>query len=208
MTMNGWLLQRKYSNTTYHAITREQAKAQCEVDADITAHDTWFHEAIHEAQRHIEERIKSTIMESVWLYTGPTWPCFEPYQRLRLPMGPVIEVLAVSYLDRNGDRQYLQPDSDYSVIQSDREAWIYPAWGQSWPYARDTPGSIAVEYSAGYRGLGSPPDASAVPVGIQRAMKMLVAHWFENREAVLTGTISKEIEEGLAAVLQPYRNYP
>ena len=30
---------------------------------------------------------------------------------------------------------------------------------------------------------------------------MLVSHWYENREAVLTGTVSKEVELGVSSLL-------
>lgn len=41
----------------------------------------------------------------------------------------------------------------------------------------------------------------AMPATIRRAILMLVAHWDENRSAVLTGTISKEVEFAVKALL-------
>jgi uncharacterized phiE125 gp8 family phage protein len=48
--------------------------------------------------------------------------------------------------------------------------------------------------------LGAAP---ATPV--VHAIKMLVAHYYENRRAVITGTITAEIPLGVAALLNPYR---
>ncbi|MCK3656237.1 hypothetical protein A4G19_15640 [Pasteurellaceae bacterium Macca] len=40
---------------------------------------------------------------------------------------------------------------------------------------------------------------------IRQAMLMTIAHWYENREAVFTGAITKEIEFGTWRLIQPYR---
>lgn len=50
---------------------------------------------------------------------------------------------------------------------------------------------------------GTLGDAPATPV--VHAIKMLVAHYYENRRAVITGTTSIEIPLGVAALLNPYR---
>jgi hypothetical protein len=39
-----------------------------------------------------------------------------------------------------------------------------------------------------------------VPDDAKQAMLLLASHWVENREAVLTGTISKEIELSYTAL--------
>ncbi|NDB18915.1 MAG: phage gp6-like head-tail connector protein [Actinobacteria bacterium] len=44
-----------------------------------------------------------------------------------------------------------------------------------------------------------------VPKQAVHAINMLIGHWYFNREAVLTGTISKEIELAVAALLSPLR---
>ncbi|HDR1907263.1 TPA: phage gp6-like head-tail connector protein [Pasteurella multocida] len=40
---------------------------------------------------------------------------------------------------------------------------------------------------------------------IRQAILMTIAHWYEHREAVFTGTITKEIELGTWRLIQPYR---
>jgi hypothetical protein len=42
--------------------------------------------------------------------------------------------------------------------------------------------------------------ASAVPDDAKQAILLLASHWVENREAVLSGTISKEIELSYTAL--------
>ncbi|MFZ7235811.1 head-tail connector protein [Avibacterium gallinarum] len=40
---------------------------------------------------------------------------------------------------------------------------------------------------------------------IKQAMLMTIAHWYEHRESVVVGTITKEIEQGVWRLIQPYR---
>jgi len=44
-----------------------------------------------------------------------------------------------------------------------------------------------------------------LPKPIYQAMLMLIAHWYENREAVLIGRPSKEIEFAVTNLIAPYR---
>lgn len=40
---------------------------------------------------------------------------------------------------------------------------------------------------------------------IKQAMLMTIGHWYEHRESVVIGMISKEIQEGTWRLIQPYR---
>ena len=40
---------------------------------------------------------------------------------------------------------------------------------------------------------------------IKQAMLMTIAHWYEHRESVAVGVTTKEIEEGVWRLIQPYR---
>lgn len=42
---------------------------------------------------------------------------------------------------------------------------------------------------------------------LRMAMLMLVAHWYENREAVIVGSISSAIPLAVESLIQPYRIY-
>lgn len=42
---------------------------------------------------------------------------------------------------------------------------------------------------------------------IETAMLMLIAHWYANREAVVTNGTSTTVDLAVAAFLQPYVNY-
>jgi uncharacterized phiE125 gp8 family phage protein len=58
--------------------------------------------------------------------------------------------------------------------------------------------SATVTYTAGY-------DEGEEPADIRQAVRMLVAHWFINREAAVLGTIAMEVPHGVDAILSRYR---
>ena len=44
-----------------------------------------------------------------------------------------------------------------------------------------------------------------VPANLKQAIRMLVAHWYENREAALAGTVSSQVQFGVDMLLAPLR---
>jgi uncharacterized phiE125 gp8 family phage protein len=45
----------------------------------------------------------------------------------------------------------------------------------------------------------------SIPAPLRKAIKMLAADWFKNRESTMTGREGKEVEYGLAALTRQYR---
>ncbi|WP_336658158.1 head-tail connector protein [Leclercia adecarboxylata] len=53
----------------------------------------------------------------------------------------------------------------------------------------------------------SDPDALLYGEDIEIAMLMLIAHWYSNREAVITSGTSSTVDLAVESLLQPYRIY-
>jgi uncharacterized phiE125 gp8 family phage protein len=68
------------------------------------------------------------------------------------------------------------------------------------PYEARTLGGVAVEYTAGYGDT-----AADVPAPLRQAMLLMIGHWYEHREAVITGSISTGLPLAARALLAPYR---
>ncbi len=51
------------------------------------------------------------------------------------------------------------------------------------------------------------PDALLYGEDIEMAMLMLIAHWYANREAVITSGTSSTVDLAVESLLQPYRIY-
>lgn len=98
--------------------------------------------------------------------------------------GPVQLIDKIEYIDENGDWQ----EWDLSEVQSDlisNPARFYPADTYSYPSVLEGLGSVSVTYVAGYG------DAAAVPEIIKQSLKMMVSHWFNQRETSSDTTLSE-----------------
>ena len=99
----------------------------------------------------------------------------------------------IQYLDDNGDLQTLDP-SQYVVDAANEPGRIAPAPNTNWPLTLISTrapvlNAVTVQYKCGYGDT-----AAAVPASIKLAMKMLIAHWYDNRPAVNTGYRAAAIE--------------
>lgn len=82
--------------------------------------------------------------------------------------------------------------SDYYVDGSH----IWPNASFNWPVNplfRAQLTRFRVVYSAGYTVSPTDSDVWPAPADIQHAVKLLVGHWFENRESVVVGTTAAEV---------------
>ena len=190
---------KRTTEPTSEPITTAEAKSHCRVDH--TADDTYIDTLIATARRWCEDYRNTTAFTTTWTLKLDCFPSRDSYYgsletgRIDLPMPPVASVTSVAYIDDNGDSQTVSA-SDYTLDNSGTlRASIYPAHGVTWPSTRAQRGAVTVVYVAGAAATG------AIPPTFKHAVKLLVGHWYENREGVLTGTISKEIEFSVKALL-------
>ena len=131
--------------------------------------------------------------------TWREWYAPNPSQ-IVLSLGPVQSVSAIKYYDTDNA---LQTDtlSNYFVLGTSGRTTIKPKSGYTWPttFVRDD--AIAIEYVIGYGDT-----FRDVPSTVRHALFMLVAHYYENRENELIGTISKTLPFGFEALIDSERN--
>lgn len=124
-----------------------------------------------------------------------------PSSEISIQVLPLISVESVKYDDEDGVEQTVDAD-DYFVDNAGTEfGWIVPTEDFDWPATLDGINAVRIRFVAGY---------ADVPTPIQHAIKMLVAHWYENREAVVRGAGNAPAEVPLAveALIRPYKRWP
>jgi len=104
----------------------------------------------------------------------------------------ITSVSGVTYKDRAGSIQTL-PTSKYFVDIYNQPARIK---------FKNTPDLVEDEFNAVVI-AGTVTNSIKAP--LVHAVKMLSAHFYENRRAVIVGTISNEIPLGIKALINPYR---
>jgi uncharacterized phiE125 gp8 family phage protein len=110
---------------------------------------------------------------------------------------PVQSVTEVGYYDASGVEQTATL-SDFDVFGNGQATTVQPKSGASWPVAQDRSDAIWIEYEAGYGDAADAPDA------LKQAIKMIVAYWYENREAVSAQSM-KEVPIGITALINTQR---
>ncbi|AHE55531.1 head-tail connector protein [Sphingomonas sanxanigenens] len=171
-------------------ITLAEAKAHCRVldDSEDSLFPGWI-----AAAREVVENFTGHI-----LAPREVTQTFDDFGRVELRAWPIAAdaVFVVSYTDPAGVDHVV---GDARLISGVRPARLRPAFGAAWPMPLYSPGAVSVTVTAGY---ATPAD---VPQSLKQAMLLLIGHYFANRDAVITGTISGELPLGVEALCRPYR---
>ncbi|QEH81185.1 phage gp6-like head-tail connector protein [Sphingomonas sp. C8-2] len=96
---------------------------------------------------------------------------------LRLPYRPIIALLNVKYLDRDGIEQSI-PLNDCELIGDE----LVPAYGKAWPVTLPRREAVRVQYSAG---------DDVVDARIKAAILLAVGDMYRFRETISLSTVDK-----------------
>lgn len=124
-------------------------------------------------------------------------------RQILLPCPPVQSVTTVHYVDDPNGNSVLLDDSIYQVVGvNNNTAKLVLAYGEVWPITRPQPEAVTIQYVAGYG-----DDWNSVPESIRQALMMLVAYWYNQREAALIDPVVTEVPMGVKALLAPYKTH-
>lgn len=127
---------------------------------------------------------------------------FPSEAEIRLPLVPVVSVDSIKTIDTNGTEAVFS-SSNYEVDNIGIPSRIRLKTGKSWtePSVYREVNGVEITFTCGYGA-----EASSVPEPLRLAIKLLAAHFYENREA--TVFILKDIKElplGLRYLVDPYK---
>jgi len=165
-----------YTAPTEEPISLPEAKVQARVTQ--SEDDEYIADLITLAREYVELNIPGgrQLCTATWEYVADCLPCGR--ERLELPKPPLASVTSITYYDES-DTSTVMPSSDYVVTTpTSLPGSIQPAIGANWPATALRDDAVTIRFVAGYGG------ASAVPMRAKQAMKMLVAHWYDQREPV------------------------
>lgn len=178
------------------ALTLAEAKAHLNVTTDTD--DDLIIRQIKAATLLLENRTNRCFVTQTRILKADDF-CDSRYirgRRIYPARSPLKSVSSLAYLTSTGGSQTM-PSSDYIASTGDQPGWISEAYNATWPSVYPQPNSVTLTYVAGHSTV-----SSGVPDHIKQAVGMLVGHWYRNRESVLTGSISKEIEYGIDALME------
>jgi uncharacterized phiE125 gp8 family phage protein len=125
-------------------VSLETAKAHLGVTG--TDEDTVVQDCIDAAVSEIDgpDGIGIAMIEQTWLLS---LDAFE--QEIRIPLGPVIDITSVGYVDQDGVEQTVDVAS-YEWRKGYQDARLRPRQGEAWPSARNEYGAVRVTFTAGF----------------------------------------------------------
>lgn len=181
---------------TTTAITLDDAKRHLNVTTDLD--DDLILGQIKAATQMLENRSRRAFVTQTRILKMRTFgdSRYVLERLIRPPISPLRSVTSVVYIASNGTTTTM-PSSDYLVSIGDKPGTIGEAYNATWPNTRNVQNDVTITYVAGHSTVNT-----GVPEYAKQAVRMLVGHWYRNRESVLTGTISKEIEYGIDALME------
>lgn len=179
-------------------ITTAEAKAHLRVD--FSDEDTYIDTLIESATKECETYCNRVFITQTWrqnntYFTNP----------IRLKVNPVVSLTSLKYYDTNDTQQTLTDTSvNFQKDFNSDEAAIYEGTTNAFPsLSSNVINPIEIITVCGYGA------ASDVPQPIKHAIKILVSHWYENRETVNVpiasmGTVIP-MPKAVQHLLAPYR---
>lgn len=218
--MNEWSRLTIVTPPTNDPVTLEEVKAQLRISwAD---EDTYLTSLIKAATATIDgpHGIGLALMPQTWRLSLDGFPfwyaqvggeesrlspgygggdiAYPLRQAIRIPLAPVSAVNSIKYTDDNGST--ITVDTSKYVVDLDATpARLTPPWGEAWPIAWWRAGGVKIEFVAGY---------TAVPADLKAAILLMIAHWYNAREAVVVNdsrAVAIEVPFGVQSIIDRYR---
>jgi uncharacterized phiE125 gp8 family phage protein len=171
---------------------------------DFTDDDTYIGALVDAAVAWCEDFCDRTFADKTYTVAFDDWPALRielPRPPVRLNSSAASATVTISYVESGGSTSTLTwSQSGTQQFRLDRDhvpSLAYPLYLEDWPNVRLDDKAIQITYLAGYGG------AANVPKPAVHAIKLLVGHWYLNREAV--GNAGQNIPIGVAALLEPLR---
>lgn len=177
-------------------VSLEDARQHCRVDTNED--DAVIAAFIDAAVTHLDGWsgvLGRCLINQGWRLTFAGWPAC---RSIRLPF-PDVSDATVKYFDVDNVEQTVDA-SLFELVEDERGAVIEFRDGFSSPAIFvDRSAAVTVEFIAGYG-----PAAGDVPQAIRTAISLMIAHWFNHREAATEGQ-SAEIPFGASLLIAPFR---
>ena len=182
------------------------AEAKLHLRVDVTDDDVLIGAMISAARDMVERYTSRTLIYTAYRMTMDMWTW-----DIELPRSPAVEAAAnlitgISYATpriRYWDNDYVQQtityaDDDFELLLDNNPPLLVLPPSTIWPITAPLQrGAIEIDWIAGY-GAAS----TGVPQLLRLAIMMLVAHWYEHREAV--GSFGSEVPLAVDSVLRLY----
>ena len=173
-------------------VTLVEAKEWMRIDHDLD--DMLITSLIEAATGHTQDLTRRQWVDDTKTVYWDTFPA-----EFVLPWTPIdlAAVTTLKYYNTAGVQTTL-PAAYYEEDADSVPSRVRLSYGYEWPALQDRTDAIELIWVAGYGTEAEVPEPPKI------AIKMLVAHWYENREAATDGRPVLEVPMAAKALLAPY----
>jgi uncharacterized phiE125 gp8 family phage protein len=180
MKAAGWTL---VTAATVEPLSLDEARAQLRLDG--TEEDELVEEYVKAARAWCETYLGRALVTQTWNAHFAGWPADGV---LELPLAPLQTVSSVKYTT-DASVVVTVSASVYRVVSSREPGAVILAPNQAWPSETLDAGlPVVVQFVCGYGAT-----AASVAPEVRQAMRWLVGHLFENREAVTMANVPPQV---------------
>lgn len=159
-------------------VSLDEAKAWCRVDPDETEFDLDLLALIAAAQREVESQTQRRFVPQTLEWVLDTWR-----SPMVLPVAPGgdcsgVTIDSVTYGALDGTMQVLDAATLYWSRPAGPTRSVVRRWYAVWPLLGDAAERVVIRFSI-------TNSLDVVSAGVRLAMRLLISHWFRNREAVV-----------------------
>lgn len=191
---------------------RDQLRLLNPTSDDSRLLDPHLHGLIRAARQYVEEVTGLAMLEQTFDYWLDRWP---RGNAIVLPRPPLRTITSVAYTDVDGTGYTLTEDDEFTVdADADSEPGrIVLEYDETWPTEQLHPNNpIAIRFTAGWdKDSDTTRVNGPVPGPLLHAIKILVAHWDQNRGLInLTrgrADAAAPVPMSVPALLAPYKVY-
>ena len=199
------------------------AEAKAHLRVDMTDDDATIQHLIRSARHALETRYDRAIITQSLVLGRDYFPSFyglgytwtpggwfgqywmTQYTTQELNWGyialrpPVQSITSVTYIDTSGNSQ-IWPSTNYGLDGDSEPGRLYLLPGKTFPTTAQQLATVKIEFVSG----NTSPDL--VPADIREAVKLLMAHYYENREETVTGSrlVSLQLPYGVQQLMTNY----
>ncbi|KKN14047.1 hypothetical protein LCGC14_1000120 [marine sediment metagenome] len=160
----------------------------------VTDDDALIGNLVTAGQEYIEQTTGVALVSGTLLHSRNTLAI-----EMELPRAPVASIESVVLVDQDSVETTVS-STVYELDSSDTPNKVILSADQSWPSVDlKRSGAVKIQFVAGYG------DAEDVPETLKAALKLLVGHWYENREGAVVGVTTSEVPFSIKALLASYK---
>lgn len=172
------------------------AAAKAYLRVDDAAEDGLIATLITAARLHVEAITGRALVAQSWRLVLDAWPVCRV---IELPVGPMLSLTVITAYDAEGDEHLVPLAQFIPETRVSPARLLLPLAVAGMPALRERRG-LEIDYVAGFGETGDD-----VPADLTQALKVLIAYWFEHRDAVIVAGSGAVVPAGFDRLVSPYK---